>query len=108
MDIFDLVDIQRVKHPNVNKYFYESKALKMRSRIDFCLIAKNLTKCVQKVDIHPSIAPDYWTISLSQQWTEEVLKGPGFWKFNNMLLKDDNYIRQICKTYPGIYNLPVF
>ena len=35
MDIFDLVDIQRVKHSNINKYSYESKALKIRSRIDF-------------------------------------------------------------------------
>ena len=29
MDIKDLVDIQRVKHPNINKYSYESKATKM-------------------------------------------------------------------------------
>ena len=100
MDIFDLVDIQRVKYPNVNKYSYESKALKVRSRIDFFLIAKNLTKYVQKVDIHPSIAPDHWTISLSLQWTKEVPRGPGFWKFNNTLLNDDNYIQQIRRTYP--------
>ena len=100
MDIFDLVDIQRVKHPNVNKYSYESKALKVRSRIDFFLIAKNLTKYVQKVDIHPSIAPDHWTISLSLQWRKEVPRGPGFWKFNNTLLYDDNDIQQIRRTYP--------
>ena len=74
----------------------------MRSRIYFFLLAKNLTKYVQKVDIHPPIAPDHWTISLSLQWTKEVPRGPGFWKFNNTLLKDDNYIRQICKTYPEI------
>ena len=35
MDIFDLIDIQRVKHPKLCKYSYESKALKMKSRIDF-------------------------------------------------------------------------
>ena len=35
MDIFDLIDIQRVKHPKLRKYPYESKALKMKSRIDF-------------------------------------------------------------------------
>ena len=39
-------DIQRVKHSNINKYYYKSKALIMRSRIDFFLIAKNLTKYV--------------------------------------------------------------
>ena len=34
MDMFDLIDIQGMKHPNVNKYSYESKPLKMKSRID--------------------------------------------------------------------------
>ena len=34
MDIFDLIDIQRVKHPKLRKYSYESKALKLKSRID--------------------------------------------------------------------------
>jgi len=39
LDIFDLVNI-RVKHANINRYSYESKALKMRTRIDFFLTAK--------------------------------------------------------------------
>jgi len=34
MDMFDLIDIQRMKQPNINKYSYESKPLKMKSRID--------------------------------------------------------------------------
>ena len=72
----------------------------VRSRIYFFLIAKNLTKYVQKVDIHPWVAPVHWTISLSLQWTKEVPRGPGFWKFNNTLLNDDNYIQQIRRTYP--------
>ena len=33
MDAFDLVDIQRLRHPRLKKYTYESKALKVRSRI---------------------------------------------------------------------------
>ena len=65
MDIFDLVDIQRVKHPNINKYSYVSKALKMRSRIDFFLVLKNLTKWVQKNDIQSSIPPSHKTVFLS-------------------------------------------
>ena len=40
MDAFDLVDIQRLRHPRLKKYTYESKALKVRSRIDFFLVAK--------------------------------------------------------------------
>jgi exonuclease III len=35
LDILDLVDIQRERHPKLRKYSYESKVLKVKSRIDF-------------------------------------------------------------------------
>lgn len=38
MDMFDLIDIQRERHPNLNRYSYFSKALGLKSRIDFLLI----------------------------------------------------------------------
>ena len=53
MEMFDLVDIQRVKHPNVNKYSYVSKALNVKSRIDFFLIA-NKKQIGVKVESLPS------------------------------------------------------
>ena len=96
MDIFDLVDIQRVKHPNINKYLYVSKALKMRSRIDYFLVTKNLTKYVQEVDIQPSIVPDHKTVFLSLHWTKIIPRRPGFWKFNNALLEQ---MRQYKRMY---------
>ena len=40
MEMFDLVDIQRMRHPKLRKFTYESKSLKLKSRIDFFLIAK--------------------------------------------------------------------
>ena len=100
MDMFDLIDIQRMKHPNVNKYSYESKPLKMKSRIDYFLIANHLTQYVRKADIQASIAPDHKLVLLSIQWEKLSTRGPGFWKFNNSLLKDENYIQLIQNTYP--------
>ena len=100
MDMLNLIDIQRIKHPNVDKYSYESKALKMKSRIDYFLMAKNLTKYVHKIDIQPSIAPDHKLVCLSIQWEKLSTRGPGFWKFNNNLLKDEDYIERIRKSYP--------
>ena len=99
MDIFDLVDIQRVKHPNINKYSYVSKALKIRSRTDFFLVAKNSTKCVKKVDIQSSIAPDHKTVFISLHWPKVVPTGPGFWKFNNALLDGNNFVEQMRQRY---------
>ena len=95
MDIFDLVDIKHVKHPILNKF-----SLKMRSGIYFFLIAKNLTKFVQKVDTQSSTAPDHKSVYLSLHWTKEVPRGDGLGKFKNALLKDDHHVEQIHKVYP--------
>ena len=46
MDTLDLVDIQRTRYPNVNKFSYRSKTQGVKSRIDFFLISKHLTKFV--------------------------------------------------------------
>ena len=45
---FDRVDIQRLRHPRLRNYTYESKSLKLKSRIDFFLVAKSLTQHVKK------------------------------------------------------------
>ena len=99
MDAFDLVDIQRLQHPRLKKYTYESKALKVTSRIDFFLVAKNLTRYVKKSEIHSSIAPDHYAIYLLLSWTSKISRGPGLWKFNNTLLDDADYITKIHETY---------
>ena len=54
--VFDLVDVQRVRHPKSRKFTYESKAIGMKSRIDFFLLAKNPTKSVKKSihQLHPT------------------------------------------------------
>ena len=99
MDMFDLVDIQRVRHPKLCKFTYESKSLKMKSRLDFFLVAKNLTKSVRNSEIYPSIAPDHKAIYISLSWSSETPRGPGLWKFNNTLLNDEQYIALIRSTY---------
>ena len=79
MDVFDLIDIQREKYPNVNKYPYLSKALYVKSRIGFLNVAKNLIKYVQKSDIQPSIAPDHCAVYIILSIPEINSRGPGFW-----------------------------
>lgn len=53
-DAFDLIDIHRLRHPRLKQYTYESKALKVRSRIDIFLVAENLTRYVKKSE-NPSL-----------------------------------------------------
>ena len=49
MEIFDSVDLQRTLHPNLNVYSYVSKALDVKSRLDFFFPnCKKLIKTRQK------------------------------------------------------------
>ena len=99
MELFDLIDIQRVHHPKLRKFTYESKSLRLKSRIHFFLIAKDLTVCIKKSEILSAIAPDHNAISISLTLPNKCPRGPGFWKFNNTLLKDPQYIDKIHNTY---------
>ena len=85
MDMFDLIDIQRVRHPKLRKFTYESKAIGVKSKIDYFLLSKNLTKSVKKTEIYSSIAPDHNVIHVSLYGSCESPRGPGLWKFNNTL-----------------------
>ena len=102
MEIFDLIDIQRARYPNLNTYSYMSKALNVKSRLDFILIEKNLSKFFKSTGIKASIVPDHKTVYLCLSWPNNSPRGPGFWKFNNTLLKDANYTGEICKLIPQI------
>ena len=93
-----------MRYPNLRKFTYESKALKLKSRIDFFLVAKSLTKSVKKIGIYPSIAPDHQAIYILLSWRCETPRGPGLWKFNNTLLQDEQYVAKVRETYAKTLN----
>ena len=64
MEIFDLIVTERARYPNLNTYSYVSKALNIKSRLEFILILKNLSKFVKSSRINASIAPDHITVPL--------------------------------------------
>ena len=73
---FGLVDILRVKNPNGKFYTYESKALKVNSRIDYFLITKSCGHLVSVADIKISIAPDHRAVRLGIKMAINK-RGPG-------------------------------
>ena len=96
METFDVVDIYRTRHPNSQHFWYKSKSLQVKSRIDFFPEANFLVKFVSNVRITTSIAPDHKTLLLCLALPETTPKGPRFWKFNNTLLDDEEYTEHIC------------
>ena len=83
MEELDLVDIYRKLHPNTKAFTYESKSLKLKSRIDYFLVSDTIVVNAKRAEIRPSIAPDHKAIFLSFEIQGKFKRGPGSWKFNN-------------------------
>ena len=77
MKEFGLNDIYRKFHPNTRAFTYESKSLKMKSRIDYFLISNSMTAHVKKAEIRVSIAPDHKATFLSLEIQGDFKRGPG-------------------------------
>ena len=97
-----LLTFTALKHPKTKQFTYESKPLRLKSRIDFFLISNSLISATKRCEIRPAIAPDHKAIFLGIKLKSETLRGPGTWKFNNSLLNDENYVILINFIYPQI------
>ena len=99
MNEFALVDIFRERNQHKKGHTYESKALKLSSRIDFSLVARHLTKWLKRVETKVLNAPDHRAAVQLTLLIAQVSRGPGLWKFNNSLLEDEKYTDLIRENY---------
>jgi len=90
MEELDLIDVFRKKYPDKKNFTYESVERKLKSRIDFFLVAKSIASQVVEVGTKTSIAPDHKAVKLRFKLINSK-RGPGLWKFTNSLLKDESY-----------------
>ena len=63
-------------------------------RLDYFLVSESLANYTRDEKINPGYRTDHSTISLSLVF-KEMPKCKSFWKFNNSLLKNENYIQEI-------------
>jgi len=98
---FDLVDVFREKYPKNKSYTYDSKALKLCSRIDFFLMPQYQISWVEQIETVVSNAPDHKVVKLKLN-SPNNKRGPGLWKFNNSLLVDEGYVALIRENYSSI------
>ena len=98
MEMFNLIDEQRAQHPNTNIYAYFSNSLWVKSTIDFLLVAKNTVRKKSRCTNFCCSGIVY----LELAWPKVTPRGPGFWKFNNSLLDDHEYVKLIQDMYPHL------
>ena len=95
MNKYDLTDAWREKNQSKKQFTWRRKNGNEKSRIDFWLIESNIMPLISKVDIRPACIKytDHQAICI--QISKPNKRGPGFWKLNNMHLKDDDYIKSV-------------
>ena len=90
---YDLVDSWREQHPHEMQFTWRNSSGKIKCRLDFWLISKRLLSRVAKTDICAYYDSDHSpvTISIKPEDIQEK-RGPGYWKFNNSLLEDEEFV----------------
>lgn len=90
----NLIDVWREMNVEKKQYTWRKKNTNKKSRLDFFLISESLFVDVQETNIYTGYKTDHSLILLKFDF-DKFKKGRSYWKFNNSLLKDPVYVREI-------------
>ena len=93
---YDLCDIWRQMHSDINQYTWRNISLKRASRLDFWLVTKQVKRQIFSADIRPAIRTDHNAISIKLSLKQNE-RGPGYWKINTEILKDITYREKVLE-----------
>ena len=100
IDNYALTDIWRIRNQN-KKQFTRRENTKggiVQSRLDYWLISSALQSQISNTNIKPAFKSDHSLLTLEIELHETPKRGKGTWKFNNQLLIDKQYVKQIRNT----------
>ncbi|KAK3107474.1 hypothetical protein FSP39_015361 [Pinctada imbricata] len=94
---YNLIDPWRVNNHNRKKYTWQSQNPVKKARLDFFLISSELLSLIENTEIKPGYRTDHSIINLNIKFSN-FKRGKGFWRFNNTLLKDKEYLKLVNET----------
>ena len=95
----DFLDIYRVHHEDKKEFTWSRRnPVKKQARLDFFLISFECFLYADATNIIPGYRTDHSGITLDLVFNYANERGRGYWKFNNSLLKDKNYIQIVKDT----------
>ncbi len=106
---FNLIDIWRTQNPYLRKYTWRQRTPIIQSRLDYWFISQNLQDFVGNCTINPAIYTDHSSINLNLDSKTFSKHGPSYWKFNDSLCNDVNYVNELkekaiewCQKYSDV------
>ena len=89
----NLVDIWRLQHLSLERFTWQNSSGKIRCRLDYWLISKHLIPRTSKTVVKSYYDSDHSPIYAEIQYkNNNKSSGPGFWKFNNSLLDNEEFV----------------
>ena len=94
----DLIDVWRDQHPGDRIYTWSNRDFTLRSRLDRWYIPQESTKTATSC-IRACPHSDHSAVEVVFCLTNSRQRGKGVWKFNNLLLDDKAFLREIKYVY---------
>ena len=90
-------DIWRIRNPNAKSFTFQQNHVSgfIERRLNFLKISNILQESVIKTDVLASFCTDHSPIFFSLQLKDMPTQGKSFWKFNNSLTSNDDYIEKM-------------
>ena len=106
----NLLDVFRENNKEKQAYTWRRFNSKKQARLDYFLISETLANETKSTEIQPSYRSDHNPVILSL--TKSVFKRERmYWKFNNSLLYDREYVQEIKKIITKVkqqYCIPIY
>lgn len=100
------VDYWRMSNPTSVMYTWNSTADRNQgSRLDYWLISQIICKDILKYEISTSPLSDHCMIKLSLKIIQQPKASENMWKFNNNLLLNDDFCKQVEKLLENVKKL---
>lgn len=97
MNELNLIDVWRENNIETLQYTWFRHNSNKKARLDFYLISENLYTDVKETKILPGYRTDHSMVIVTFDFGN-FIKGKSYWKFNNSLLKDLEYVEEVKKV----------
>lgn len=95
LNTYNLVDIRSRKHPNCTRATFHRGSYS--AKLDYWFIPEVLADSVSSTSITPHALSDHSLIQVHIGFPS-FKRGPGFWKFPNILLSDDKFKEEMAQV----------
>ena len=92
----DFCDPWRMFNPDCRQFTWRRINPIRQSRIDYFLVSQSLMAKTNECKIFPGYRTDHSAVSIKLT-IKDTQRGKGYWKFNNKLIYDSDYVNKIKK-----------